>query len=67
VIRLDEIESIVPTHDPRSSPALSLDRLRINYRRRGKLRAILISPADKEGFLRVMAAIAPKVWRDKIT
>jgi len=44
------IESVEATRNPLSSPALSLDRLRIHY---GK-RRIMISPADKAGFLKAI-------------
>lgn len=47
-VPLAEITSVTPTHNPLSSPALSLDRLRIEY---GRGRALMISPQDKEGFL----------------
>lgn len=43
-----EITRVVPTNNPLSSPALSLDRLRIEY---GRGRAIMISPRDKLRFL----------------
>jgi hypothetical protein len=43
-----DITSITPTRNPLSSPALSLDRLRIESRGHG---AIMISPADRAGFL----------------
>ena len=46
-IKLAEISSIAETRNPLSSPALSLDRVRINY---GKRRWVMVSPADKEGF-----------------
>jgi hypothetical protein len=36
------------SRSPFSSPALSLDRLQIDY---GAGKSILISPADKEGFI----------------
>jgi len=49
VIALSEIESVTPTREARSGPALSLDRLRILY---GGGRKMLISPRDKERFLR---------------
>ncbi len=52
-IALREITRIEPTRDARSSPALSLDRLRIEY---GRGRALMISPADKQRFLRDIAA-----------
>jgi len=49
-IPIEMIESIEPTRSPLSSPALSLDRLRIRY---GK-KQVLVSPADKRGFLRAL-------------
>ena len=50
-IPLSEITDIQPTHNPLSSPALSMDRLKVSY---GKRKFVLISPADKDGFLRAM-------------
>ena len=50
-IPVADIKSITPTHNPLSSPALSLDRLRIEY---GQGRAVMISPNDKDAFLRVL-------------
>jgi len=47
-VPLAEIRSVTPTRNPLSSPALSLDRLRIDY---GPGRALLVSPQDKGGFL----------------
>ena len=47
-VPVDEITSVTATRNPLSSPALSLDRLSIRY---GKRRRIMISPADKAGFL----------------
>ena len=46
-IPLQEISKIEPTHNPASSPALSLDRLVIYYN--GK--ELMVSPADKQGFM----------------
>jgi len=48
------ITNIVPTSNPLSSPALSLDRLRIEYEH-GK--TIMISPRDRDRFLRDMEAM----------
>jgi hypothetical protein len=45
---LSDITAITPTRNPLSSPALSLDRLRVETRGRGDL---MISPADRAGFL----------------
>jgi len=51
-IPIREICEIVPTRSPLSSPALSLDRLRIVYREK---RWIMISPLERERFLRELA------------
>lgn len=51
-IPLREIRSVTPTHNPLSGPALSLDRLRIDYGRR----SMMISPRDKERFIKTLAA-----------
>lgn len=48
-IPFHEIRSIKPTRNPLSSPALSLDRLRIEY---GRGKWIMVSPRDKVRFLR---------------
>ena len=51
-IPIDEITSIEPTRNPLSSPALSLDRLKITYGPQD--RKILVSPADKTGFVQAL-------------
>lgn len=48
-IALKEIQSVTPTRNARSGPALSLDRLRIEYQTHHR---IMISPRDQEAFLR---------------
>jgi len=50
-IAIDEIKSVTPTRSLWSSPAMSLDRLRIVY---GKGRRVMVSPADRQGFLRAI-------------
>ena len=50
-VRLDDIRSVKATRNPLSSPALSLDRLMIRY---GKNRKVMVSPADRRGFLRAI-------------
>ena len=50
-IPLSDITEIKPTRNPLSSPALSLDRLKVTY---GQRKFVLISPADKIGFLRAI-------------
>lgn len=48
-VPLGQIVSVTPTRNPLSSPALSLDRLRIEY---GPGKRIMISPRDRDLFLR---------------
>lgn len=48
-LSLTDVTRISPTRNPVSSPALSLDRLRIEY---GDGRWIIISPREKERFIR---------------
>lgn len=48
-IPIAQISSIKATSNPLSSPALSTDRLQIDY---GRGQSIMISPKDKEEFLR---------------
>jgi hypothetical protein len=49
-VPIDAIDAVEATRSPLSSPALSLDRLRIRYG--GK--RIMVSPSDKTGFLRAI-------------
>jgi hypothetical protein len=51
-VALHDIRSVQPTRDIRSGPALSFDRLRIEY---GAGRVLLISPREKEAFLADLA------------
>ena len=53
-ININDITQIEPTHNPLSSPALSLDRLKIYYRKDGRVATVMISPKDKEGFLNIL-------------
>ncbi|MFJ1518572.1 PH domain-containing protein [Acinetobacter sp. ABJ_C1_1] len=53
-INIDDIIQIEPTHNPLSSPALSLDRLKISYMKNGRIAKVMISPKDKEGFLNTL-------------
>jgi purine-cytosine permease-like protein len=50
-VPIDQITSVTATKSPLSSPALSLDRICIRY---GKWRPIMVSPADKAGFLKAI-------------
>jgi hypothetical protein len=51
-VALRDIHSVRPTRDTRSGPALSFDRLRIEY---GAGRALLVSPREKDAFLADLA------------
>ncbi|RIK97992.1 MAG: hypothetical protein DCC71_21360 [Proteobacteria bacterium] len=60
-IPLGAIVSVTPTRNPLSSPAVSLDRLRVAYRAARGERALMLSPADKAGFLAELAARCPSL------
>lgn len=53
-INLNDITQIEPTHNPLSSPALSLDRLKIYYMKNEKIATVMISPKNKEAFLQAI-------------
>ena len=53
-IPLSTIQKISPSNNSVSSPALSLDRLRIDYQKQGKAKFILISPKDKQAFTQAL-------------
>ncbi len=59
-IPLADITEVMPTRNPLSSPAMSLDRLSIRYRDK----RVMISPADKAGFLDELARRA-RLRRDR--
>ena len=60
-IPLSSIVRVVPTRNPLSSPAWSLDRLRIDYLKNSKKRVILISPKNKKTFLRELIERTPSL------
>jgi hypothetical protein len=51
------VQRLRATHNPLSSPALSLDRIEVTY---GSKR-VLISPEDKHGFVKAVMKRAPAV------
>jgi hypothetical protein len=53
-IPLVDILEVNPTHNPLSSPALSLDRLRVQFGP-GAFQAVMISPAERNRFLDELA------------
>ena len=56
-ISLSSIVVVGPTRDPSSAPALSVDRLRIDYRESGRSVSKIVSPLDKAGFLAGLARV----------
>ena len=60
-IPLASIVRVVPTRNPLSSPAWSLDRLRIDYVKNNKKRVIMISPKDKKAFLHELVERIPSL------
>lgn len=49
-IPMADIQGVSPTSNSVSSPALSLDRLKVDYLKDGKIKSVLVSPKDKQGF-----------------
>lgn len=59
-IPVADIQEITASRNPLSSPALSLDRLKISL---GKRKFILVSPQDKSGFIRAIEQARQDVQR----
>jgi hypothetical protein len=53
-IPLGDISEVHPTHNPLSSPAMSLDRLHVQFGK-GLFGSVMISPANREQFLDELA------------
>lgn len=78
-IALDQIIEVYPTRKPPPNapgftladhfrgnhPALSLDRLRVNYQRERGVAFYLISPLDQAGFLDELARALPSLHRSQ--
>jgi hypothetical protein len=67
-IDIDKIKSVRPSRNPLASPALSLDRLEITYSRptdkvetRYSWKTILISPKNKDQFIRELLKVNPNI------
>jgi hypothetical protein len=63
-VPLAAIQAVHPTRSPLSAPALSLDRLRVEYRVNGRQKQIVISPADRAGFYDSLVAAAPGLVKE---
>lgn len=68
-IPLQQIQKVAATDHSIASPALSLDRLKIEYEQNGQAKAVLISPKNKSKFCQALqegnAGIACKIERKK--
>lgn len=53
-IPIESIISVEPSRDLKNSPALSIDRLKINYIYNSINRDILVSPKDKQEFQNIL-------------
>jgi len=58
LIPIVSITSVNSTRNPSSAPALSMDRLEINY---GNFDFVLISPLEKEHFVEELLKINPQI------
>ena len=63
-IPLESIRWAAPSNAPWKAPAMSMDRLRIQYRQGGVESSILISPADKERFLDDLVSCSKHLRRE---
>jgi len=54
----ESVVRVQPSRDRRNAPALSLDRLQIDYRHGSKWRKVLISPVNRAQFLDELSRIA---------
>ncbi len=61
-IALADVRKVSPSRNPLSSPALSLDRIRIDYGNHG---FVLVSPGDRVGFAYAIREHAPHVEIDR--
>jgi len=61
-ISLQDIKEIKSTRSPLSSPACSLDRMEIKF---GKSKRVMISPADREGFIKMLIGKFPQIHLDE--
>ena len=62
VVPLHTITSVRKTNNPFSSPALSLKRLEILY---GQYDTVLISPKDRDEFIKILAEKCPQMRVNK--
>lgn len=59
-INIKQIRSLRPSKNPLSAPAMSIDRIEITYNTTFS-EVILVSPKDKEGFVKRLLEINPNI------
>ena len=60
-IDIDTIRRMSETNNRISSPAFSLDRLEIKYQKDRKIDTVMISPKDKDGFIKMITQLNPTI------
>ena len=60
-IDIDTIRRMSETNNPINSPAFSLDRLEIKYQKEQKIDTVMISPKDKDGFIKMITQLNPTI------
>lgn len=60
-VGIKDIVRVTETDDPSSAPALSLDRLSIQYQQGGSIREILVSPRERAAFVAALRAVNPDI------
>jgi len=60
-INIKDIRSVVRSYNPLSSPAASLKRLRISFKKGEKFSFMLISPYKEKEFIKELKAINPDI------
>ena len=60
-IHIPSIKRIGPTRSMMSAPAWSMDRLRIEFWAEGKAGVVLVSPENKELFIRHLLEVNPRI------
>ena len=58
-IPIEQIRNLRPSKNPLSAPAMSIDRIEITYNTFSEV--ILVSPKDKEGFVKRLLEINPNI------
>jgi hypothetical protein len=61
-VPIQEIREVKKTRNPLSAPACSLDRMEIKY---GKSKRVMISPADKENFIKAIIKKSQSIQLDE--